>query len=331
MISDNIRSFEELSINDIPLVGGKNASLGEMIQHLSKKGINVPGGFAITSSAYWDYIYANKLKVPIERLLNSLDRKNYSNLREVGSGIRDLILKHPLPTVLIGDIKTFYHQLSENTEYPIDVAVRSSATAEDLPNASFAGQHDSFLNVVGEINLMVAVHQCYASLFNDRAIKYREDKGFDHMKVGLSVGVQKMVRSDKGCAGVGFTLEPESGFRNVIHLSGVWGLGENIVQGTVTPDEFIVFKPSLKLGKKAIIQKRLGEKSKTMIYGRDDMASHETINIETPAGKREQFVLSDDEVTRIAKWAMVIEDHYQKPMDIEWAKDGITNELFIVQ
>ena len=210
-----------------------------------------------------------------------------------------------------------------------EVAVRSSATAEDLPQASFAGQHESYLNIKGEDALLQAIKKCYASLYTDRAIKYREDNGFAHEKVALSVGVQKMVRSDKASSGVVFTLEPESGFRDIIHISGVWGLGENIVQGTVTPDEFFVFKPTLLQRKNAIIQKKLGEKAKTMIYSTDE--NNPIINIPTPKEKQEKFVLNDEEITRIANWALIIEDHYQKPMDIEWAKDGITNELFIIQ
>ncbi|HEY0678826.1 MAG TPA: phosphoenolpyruvate synthase, partial [Chitinophagaceae bacterium] len=210
-----------------------------------------------------------------------------------------------------------------------EVAVRSSATAEDLPNASFAGQHESYLNIKGGQALLKAVRQCFASLYTDRAIKYRDDNGFEHSRIALSVGVQKMVRSDIGCAGVGFTLEPESGFRDVIHLSGVWGLGENIVQGTVTPDEFLLFKPALRSGKFAILQKKLGEKAKTMIYG--ESLQQQTLNIATPADKASRFVLSDEEILQLGKWALVIEDHYQKPMDIEWAKDGRTGELFILQ
>ena len=209
------------------------------------------------------------------------------------------------------------------------VAVRSSATAEDLPEASFAGQHDSYLNIKGEEALLLAVKKCFASLYNNRAIKYREDNGFAHEKVSLSVGIQKMVRSDKASSGVCFTLEPESGFRDVIHISGVWGLGENIVQGTVTPDEFFVFKPTLIQNKNAIIQKKLGEKAKTMIYGNDE--NNPVINTITSKEKQEEFVLTNEEITKLANWALTIENHYQKPMDIEWAKDGLTNEIFIIQ
>jgi pyruvate,water dikinase len=321
--------FNEISINDVARVGGKNASLGEMINRLAGENVAVPNGFAITADAFWLFIDKNRLRDKLEELLANLDTTSYSNLTYIGKQARSLILNAAMPHVLTEAIKAEYKALGRDGD--IEVAVRSSATAEDLPQASFAGQHESYLNISGADNLLTAVQKCFASLYTDRAIKYREDNGFAHSKVALSVGIQKMVRSDKACAGVCFTLEPESGFRDVIHISGVWGLGENIVQGSVTPDEFFVFKPSLKKGKKAIIQKKLGEKAKTMIYGHDEMTSHTTINIETPAVKKEQFVLADDEVMRIAKWAMVIEEHYQKPMDIEWAKDGITGELFIVQ
>ena len=321
--------FNEICINDVARVGGKNASLGEMFNRLSVEGVVVPNGFAITADAFWFFIDKNSLREKLQELLMNLDTNDFSNLAYIGKQARSLILNATIPRNLAETIIQEYGSLCGGTE--CEVAVRSSATAEDLPQASFAGQHESYLNILGREKLLRAVHKCFASLYTDRAIKYREDNKFEHACVALSVGVQKMVRSDKACAGVGFTLEPESGFRDVIHISGVWGLGENIVQGTVTPDEFLVFKPSLRMGKKAIIQKKLGEKAKTMIYGRDEMTSHETINIETPAIKREQYVLNDDEITLIAKWAMLIEDHYQKPMDIEWAKDGVTGELFIVQ
>lgn len=324
-----VMKFSDISITDVSRVGGKNASLGEMFNRLSDAGVAVPDGFAITSDAFWFFIDENRLREKLEELIGFLDTIAYSNLAYIGKQARSLILNGSIPEALKKEIINEYKTLCGNSNF--EVAVRSSATAEDLPQASFAGQHESYLNILGEEKLLWAVQKCFASLYTDRAIKYREDNKFRHDRVALSVGVQKMVRSDKGSAGVGFTLEPESGFRDVIHLSGVWGLGENIVQGTVTPDEFFVFKPSLKQGKKAIIQKVLGEKAKTMIYGDEEKNAHTTINIETPADNREQFVLNDDEVMRIAKWAMIIEDHYKKPMDIEWAKDGVSGELFIVQ
>lgn len=322
-----IKYFKEISIADLAAVGGKNSSLGEMFSKLSSKGIPVPDGFAITAFAFTEFLSCNALQAPLYDLMQQLNKKNYSNLEETGAGARKLLLDAELPGNLKLAIARAYRQLCGGSYF--EVAVRSSATAEDLPQASFAGQHESYLNIKGEEALMNAVKKCFASLYTDRAIKYREDNGFAHEKVALSVGVQKMVRSDKACSGVCFTLEPESGFRDIVHISAVWGLGENIVQGTVTPDEFLVFKPTLVAGKNAIIQKKLGEKAKTMIYGTDEKTP--VINVVTPKEKQEQFVLNDEEITRIAKWALIIEEHYQKPMDIEWAKDGITNELFIIQ
>jgi pyruvate,water dikinase len=324
-----IKKYKEISLADLGVVGGKNASLGEMLSQLSSKGINVPDGFATTALAFWTFLDSNYLRGPLQQLLGQLDRKSYANLNEIGEGARMLILNAKMPGEIARDIIHAYKELCKGDNYS-EVAVRSSATAEDLPNASFAGQHESYLNIKGEPALLQAVQKCFASLYTNRAIKYREDNGFAHEKVALSVGVQNMVRSDKACSGVGFTLEPESGFCDVIHLSGVWGLGENIVQGTVTPDEFLVFKPTLSAGKKAIIQKKLGEKAKTMIYAeaKDELS---TINIDTPKERQEQFVLNDTEITQLSQWALLVEQHYGKPMDIEWAKDGITGHLYIIQ
>lgn len=323
-----IKHFNEITINDIQSVGGKNASLGEMLTALSSAGIKVPDGFATTSGAFWLFIDENNLKQRLNDLLNDLDRKNFTNLRETGQLARAMILGGKLPGVLSREIISAYSRLGNGRE--IEVAVRSSATAEDLPNASFAGQHESYLNIKGESALLNSVRKCFASLYTDRAIKYREDNGFEHNKIALSVGVQKMVRSDKACSGIGFTLDPESGFRNVIHLSGVWGLGENIVQGMVIPDEYYLFKPALREKKDAIIQKKLGAKEKTLVYS-ENVTNETTINIDTPPDKRESFVLSDEEIITIGKWALLIEEHYGKPMDIEWAKDGLTGEIFIIQ
>jgi pyruvate,water dikinase len=322
------KTFSDIRMQDVAEVGGKNASLGEMFALLTPKGIRVPDGFAVTSGAFWHFIDSNHLRERLQQLMQQLDRKDFLNLKETGNKARQLISQATMPTDLAAAIGAAYRVLGN--ERDIEVAVRSSATAEDLPNASFAGQHESYLNVKGTEEVLEAVQRCYASLYTDRAIKYREDKGFDHNKIALSVGVQYMVRSDKACSGIGFTLDPESGFRDVVHLSGVWGLGENIVQGTVTPDEFFVFKPTLLKGKNAIIQKKLGSKEKTMVYS--GWQTHETTtNIDTPAEKTGQFVLTDDEITKLAQWALLIELHYYKPMDIEWAKDGITGELFIIQ
>lgn len=323
-----IKRFRDVHIGDIAAVGGKNASLGEMLTSLGTQGIKVPQGFAATADAYWYFVDSNLLRVPLQQLMKDLDRVQFSNLKETGAAARSLLMQGAMPADLSQAILDAYKELC-GKEY-VEVAVRSSATAEDLPQASFAGQHESYLNIKGEQALIKAVQQCFASLYTDRAIKYREDNGFDHNKVALSVGIQKMIRSDKACSGVGFTLEPESGFRDLVHLSGVWGLGENIVQGTVTPDEFFIFKPTLAQGKKAIIQKKLGAKEKTMVYANEG-SKEPTLNIETPDEKRGQFVLNDDEVTLLARWAVIIEQHYHKPMDIEWAKDGFTGELFIIQ
>ena len=322
-----IKKFSEIGIADVPAVGGKNASLGEMFTQLTPRGILVPDGFATTASAFWHFIDENNLREMLRQTLSGLDKDKFSNLKEVGKLAREVILEAKMPLDLSREILSAYHELSGKEDN--EVAVRSSATAEDLPEASFAGQHESYLNIKGEKTLLKAVQQCFASLFTDRAIKYREDDGFAHEKVALSVGIQKMVRSDKACSGVGFTLEPESGFRDLIHLAGVWGLGENIVQGAVTPDEFLVFKPSLLRGKRSLIQKKLGDKSLTMIYA--EGGEEPVVNIETPKEKREQFVLSETEITKLAGWALQIEQHYKKPMDIEWAKDGISGELYIIQ
>lgn len=323
-----IRKFSEISIKDVPVVGGKNASLGEMFNELSSEGVQVPDGFASTAKAFQDFIAENELEGKLKDLMANLNREDYSNLQEQGHLARELILKADFSKVFLEAVQKAYQDLGKNEAVP--VAVRSSATAEDLPQASFAGQHDTFLNISGFENLIEAVKNCYASLYTDRAIKYREDQGFKHHEVALSVGVQKMVRSDKGSSGVGFTIEPESGFEDLVLLSGVWGLGENIVQGTVNPDEFYVFKPTLMAGKNAIIQKKLGRKEKTMVYAASN--SHSSIvNIDTSARLQDSFVLSEEEILTLAKWAVAIEKHYGKPMDIEWAKDGITEDLFITQ
>jgi pyruvate,water dikinase len=327
-MENRIKKFSEIGITDVGIVGGKNASLGEMYNQLISKGILIPNGFATTSLAFWEFLKDNKIETPLKQLLTKLDRKNYSNLETIGKQARKLILIGSFSTTFSETIKKSYLNLC-GTDLK-EVAVRSSATAEDLPDASFAGQHETYLNIKGENQLLEAVKKCFASLYTNRAIKYREDKGFKHHDVALSVGIQLMVRSDKGCSGVGFTIEPESGFENVIVLSGVWGLGENIVQGIVNPDEFYVFKPSLDQGKYPIIQKKMGDKKLTMVYAKKQK-DKTIVNSKTPKDKQRQFVLTDDEVITIANWAKLIEDHYQKPMDIEWAKDGITNTLFITQ
>jgi len=324
-----IKKFADIGIADVAEVGGKNASLGEMFTQLSGKGIRVPDGFATTATAFIYFLDYNNLKKPLRGLMQNLDRKNFSNLKDTGAKARELILSAKMPVQLGAAIIEAYDILSG--EEDAEVAVRSSATAEDLPQASFAGQHESYLYVRGHDELLNNVQKCFASLYTDRAIKYREDNGFKHEQVLLSAGIQRMVRSDLACSGVGFTLEPESGFRDIIHLSGVWGLGENIVQGTVTPDEFFIFKPSLKKGKNAIIQKRLGDKAKMLVHPSENGRLASLQNLETPKSKREEFVLTDPEIIQLAQWAALIEVHYNKPMDIEWARDGISNEIFILQ
>ena len=314
---------------DIPEVGGKNASLGEMFQKLGSKGVQIPDGFAVTSSAYWHYLEQSDLKESIFSELKKLDKKDFSNLGKVGSQIRNKFAKVPLPSKIQEAITAGLESLQKKYGNAISLAVRSSATAEDLPKASFAGQQESYLNVMGLNELLAACQKCYASLFTDRAIKYREDNGFDHHKVALSIGVQLMVRSDLACSGVNFTLDPDSGFDKVVLVTGVWGLGENIVQGSINPDEFFVFKPSIKKGiMQPIISRKLGSKEKTMVYGK---LGRGTLNLNTPIDKQEQFVLTDQEVLKLVEWSMIIEEHYGRPMDLEWAKDGLLNQLFIVQ
>lgn len=314
--------------SDVASVGGKNASLGEMLSKLTHFGIRVPDGFALTAAAYRFFLEKNHLTVKLKNELQKLDLEKLSNLAEIGENCRNIIASGKLPDPVADEVIESYKVLKGNRE--ISVAVRSSATAEDLPTASFAGQHDSFLNVEGEDNLLTAVHRCYVSLFNDRAIKYRLDNGFDHMQVALSVGVQRMVRSDKGSAGVAFTLDPESGFDKVVYITSSWGLGENIVQGAVNPDEFYVFKPSIDNRKRSVIYKKLGTKETRMVYaGRTDVKS--IIRIDTPPHERSIYSISEKEAETLGLWCYKIEQHYQLPMDIEWAKDGLTGELFIVQ
>ncbi|MCS6967254.1 MAG: phosphoenolpyruvate synthase [Cytophagales bacterium] len=320
-------SFSQLRNTDVALVGGKNASLGEMYSQLSPLGIAVPDGFAVTAAAYRLFLKENDLEEALSKVLSELDRVHLSNLSTVGQRCRQLIASAKMPQAIAQAVSQSLAELCQGQA--ISVAVRSSATAEDLPTASFAGQHDSFLNIQGYDKVMLAIHRCYVSLFNDRAIKYRLDNGFEHMQVALSVGVQRMVRSDKGSAGVAFTIDPESGFENVIYLTAAWGLGENVVQGAVNPDEFYLFKPSIAQGRKALIHRKLGAKENKMIYASE--GDKPVMNVLTTPLERQTFSLSNDEVETLGKWCYLIEQHYGMPMDIEWAKDGITGELFIVQ
>jgi pyruvate,water dikinase len=326
MIEEFNKWFEDLRIEDVPSVGGKNASLGEMIRNLGEKGVNVPSGFAVTAYAYKYTVEKAGIDKKIKQILSDLDTHDVNNLAERGQKIRELIKNTPLPPDLEEDIRKHYREMENRYGKNVDVAVRSSATAEDLPDASFAGQQETYLNVRGEDELIEKVRDCFASLFTNRAISYREDKGFDHFDVLLSVGVQKMVRSDLASAGVMFSIDTESGFRDAVYLTGAYGLGENVVQGAVNPDQFYVFKPTLKDGFKPILEKKIGSKEKRMIYGEKG-----TIQQDVNDEDKRKFVINEDEIITLAKWANIIEEHYKKPMDIEWAKDGETGELFIVQ
>ncbi|MBD2481640.1 MULTISPECIES: phosphoenolpyruvate synthase [Planktothrix] len=348
--------FDEVGISDIPLVGGKNASLGEMIQELTRQGVNVPNGFATTAYAYRYFIESAGLEKKLRELFADLDVEDMPNLRQRGKQARSLILDTPFPADLEEAITSAYKKLCERystdgdfcnqfgEEYKeeckryandVDVAVRSSATAEDLPDASFAGQQETYLNVYGEEGVLESCHKCFASIFTDRAISYRTIKGFDHFNVALSVGVQKMVRSDLASSGVMFSIDTETGFKNAALVTAAYGLGENVVQGAVNPDEYFVFKPTLLQGFRPILEKRLGTKELKMVY--DIGGSKLTKNVSVPQSEREKYCINDDEILQLAKWACIIENHYSQvrgtytPMDIEWAKDGITGQLFIVQ
>ena len=332
----SIKHFSEIKIEDLPLVGGKNASLGEMYSSLSTKGIIIPEGFAVTADGYWQFMNENKLIPVISELLAALDSNTFNNLSSIALQIRNKIVEGKFPENLGNEIKEAYRQLEKSTGKDKTFAIRSSATAEDLPNASFAGQQETYLNVKGESNLIKACQRCYASLFTDRAIKYRADNNFDHMKVALSIGVQVMIRSDLASSGVMFTIDPDSGFEDVVLISGAWGLGENVVQGTINTDEFLVYKPFIGKVINPIIAHKLGSKNKTMVYSAivtDAIVKPEdaVINTETTEAKSNEYVLSDSEIILLAQWACVIEKHYKCHMDIEWAKDGQDGKLYIVQ
>jgi len=342
----NILWFREISKEDIPLVGGKNASLGEMISELSKKGVNIPDGFCLTSRAFWYFLKENKIDKALQEIFKRFNPQSLKSLKETGREARDLILKADFSEDLKKEILETYRKLSKKySQNNVDVAVRSSGTSEDIPEASFAGQFESFLNIKGEENLLRAVKKSIASLFNDRAIAYKEEKGFSQLKIALSVGVQKMVRSDLASSGVMFTLDTETGFKNVVLINSIWGLGEMIVKGKITPDEFYVFKPTLRLAEftshrtrsgaglaqgkpyKPIIVKNLGRKTKKYIYAKEEGLK------EVMVSQKEQlkFSLQDEEILKLAHWGCLIEEHYKIAQDIEWAKDGKSGELFIVQ
>lgn len=327
--------FEKVGIADISLVGGKNASLGEMIQQLEPKGIKVPNGFATTAYAYRYFIQAAGLEAKLRDIFAALNVEDVNNLQQCGKKARLLMLQTPFPQDLQEAIAIAYQTLCQKYGDDTDVAVRSSATAEDLPDASFAGQQETYLNVHGLKAVLESCNKCFASIFTDRAIYYRQTKGFDHLNVALSVGVQKMVRSDLAASGVMFSIDTETGFEDVALISAAYGLGENVVQGAVNPDEYLVFKPTLGQGFRPILTKRLGTKEIKMIY--DVGGSKLTKNVPVSPSDRAAFALNDDEILQLARWTCLIEDHYSRvrgvrtPMDMEWAKDGITNELFIVQ
>ncbi|MCW9013860.1 MAG: phosphoenolpyruvate synthase [Gammaproteobacteria bacterium] len=327
-MTEQILWFEKLSMDSLPQVGGKNASLGEMISKLSDAGVRVPGGFATTADAFRDFIAHNQLKEPIEDLLGRLDVSDVVALARAGQIIRDWIMQSPLPEALEQAVKAAYASMSINGQPPA-VAIRSSATAEDLPDASFAGQQETYLNVVGIDNVLHYIHAVFASLYNDRAISYRVHQGFEHESVALSAGIQRMARSDMGAAGVMFTLDTESGFRDVVFITSSYGLGEMVVQGAVNPDEFYVHKENLTAGRPAVLRRTLGSKAIKMVYGDNDQQGVNTIDV--PESKSRQFSLTETQVEELARYALIIEQHYGRPMDIEWALDGEDGKLYILQ
>ena len=332
-----IRRFNEIGISDIPQVGGKNASLGEMYRELTGQGLSIPNGFATTSEAYQHFIQHNQLHDKISSALDKLNVQDVEALAITGAKIRQWISHAEIPKEMAEEITQAYHNLEEEYGPSPDVAVRSSATAEDLPNASFAGQQESYLNIRGSLNLLATCKRVFASLFTDRAISYRVDHGFNHMNVALSIGVQKMIRSDLSSSGVMFTLDTESGFRDAVFITAAYGLGENVVQGALNPDEYYVFKNTLNQGYRPIIRRRLGEKAIKMVYTNDSYAGSSTRNLEVPLAARNRFALNDDEILELSRMAIIIEKHYSmkagqaRPMDIEWAKDGLDKKLYILQ
>ncbi len=332
-----IRFFNELTIDDIPVVGGKNASLGEMYQELVPKGIPVPNGFAVTADAYRAVLEENNLLDEMHHLLDNLDPDDPRDLQRRGNHIREMIYSAHLPDALYEEMVSAYEALMEEVGEEGSLAIRSSATAEDLPTASFAGQQDTYLNIAGLPSYIDACRRCFASLFTDRAIHYRIDQGFNHFDVALSIGVQIMVRSDLSASGVMFTIDTETGFRDSVLITGAYGLGENVVQGAVDPDEFYVHKPTYKKGFRSVLKRHLGAKKIKMIYSTDQTHRFPVRNVPTPNSDRKKFCITDKEVLQLAEYAMTIEEHYSarantdRPMDIEWAKDGVTGQLFIVQ
>ncbi|MDH5776938.1 MAG: phosphoenolpyruvate synthase [Gammaproteobacteria bacterium] len=329
-MTDFLIWFDQVGMNDVERVGGKNASLGQMISQLGSLGVQVPNGFATTADAYRTFLETDQLHEFIHTILDKLDTNDVKALAKAGADIRSRILDTPLPEQLEQDIRTAYKKL-EQDQQDCSFAIRSSATAEDLPDASFAGQQETYLNIKGIDHVLHAVKAVFASLFNDRAIAYRVHQGFDHRQVALSAGIQKMVRSDLGSSGVMFSIDTESGFEDVVFITAAYGLGETVVQGAVNPDEFYVHKPGLKENRPAVLRRNLGSKAIKMIYGEGQGHESSTLTVEVPEDQQRQFCLTDAEIESLAKQAVIIEDHYQRPMDIEWAKDGNDGQLYIVQ
>jgi pyruvate,water dikinase len=323
--------FEKLRMNDVEQVGGKNSSLGEMISQLADSGVRVPGGFATTAQAYRDFLAQSGLDTKINAALDALDVEDVNALAACGAGIRQSIMETPFPMDLTVAITEQYQRLVADSTADMSFAVRSSATAEDLPDASFAGQQETFLNIVGLENILHAIKEVFASLYNDRAISYRVHKGFVHADVALSAGIQRMVRSDKGAAGVMFTLDTESGFRDAVFVTSSYGLGETVVQGAVNPDEFYVHKPMLAAGKHAVVRRNIGSKMIKMTFSAEKVAGKSVVTEEVEESLRHQFSINDEEVMELARYAMIIEAHYGRPMDIEWGKDGVDGKLYILQ
>jgi pyruvate,water dikinase len=328
---DYIARFEDLSMHDVDRVGGKNASLGEMIANLTDKGVRVPGGFATTADAFREYLSHSGLADRIADKLKHLNTDDVTALAAAGREIRGWMMATPLPPGLEAAIRREHRLLCAEAENDLQFAVRSSATAEDLPDASFAGQQETYLNIQGADNLIDAVKRCFASLYNDRAIAYRVHNGFEHEVVALSAGIQRMVRSDMGAAGVMFTLDTESGFRDVVFINAAYGLGETVVQGSVNPDEYYVHKPTLKAGKRAVVRKKLGEKATRMVFASESVAERSTRVEDVPPALRHRYAIDDDELLELARYAMTIEEHYGRPMDIEWGRDGLDGKLYILQ
>ncbi|MDR1647518.1 MAG: phosphoenolpyruvate synthase, partial [Zoogloeaceae bacterium] len=323
--------FEHLRKEDVDQVGGKNSSLGELISQLADAGVRVPGGFATTAQAFRDFLAQSGLDKKIADTLEHLNVDDVNALARIGGQIRQWVVDTPFPLELTTEITEQYQRLIKDSGSEVSFAVRSSATAEDLPDAAFAGQQETFLNIVGLDNILHAIKEVFASLYNDRAIAYRVHMGFVHADVALSAGIQRMVRSDKGAAGVMFTLDTESGFRDAVFVTASYGLGETVVQGAVNPDEFYVHKPTLKAGKKAVVRRNLGSKMIRMTFSTEKTVGKSTVTGEVAEADRNRFAITDAEVEELARYALIIEEHYGRPMDIEWGKDGVDGKLYILQ